>query len=294
LHIPVLCKEVLESLELKPGMTILDCTLGAGGHAQEMLKRITPGGKLIAIDQDAEAIENAKERLKDFKESLIIVNDNFKNVGAILKELGIGKVNGAVFDLGVSSEQLGLAERGFAIKLEGPLDMRMDKSQQLSAYELVNKLHKEELSKIFKEYGEERYHERIAKAIVLERHKDPIETTSRLAQIVTRSIPKRGFYKIHPATRVFQALRIAVNKELEALEKGIEETVDSLEPGARICVISYHSLEDRIVKNKFKDFKKQGKIDILTKKPLVPEFEEIKSNPRSRSAKLRAAERRQN
>ena len=292
MHIPVLCNEVIEGLDLKPGMKILDCTLGSGGHAEQILKRIQPGGLVIAIDQDSQAIELVKQRLADFKEQLVIVNENFRNIDKILASLGVEKINGAVFDLGVSSEQLDAAGRGFAIRLAGPLDMRMDKAQEISAYELVNRSHQDQLSRIFKELGEERFHRRIARAIVEKRRKKPIGTTKELAELIVNSVPKRGYQKIHPATRVFQALRIAVNNELESLEIGLDACVRHLQDQARICVISYHSLEDRIVKNKFKDYKKQEMMEILTKKPIVPSETEVNSNPRSRSAKLRIAQRR--
>lgn len=288
-HIPVMCNELIQHLKLDKKGTVLDCTVGSGGHADVILREIGPQGRLIGLDQDDEALGIAKNRLKNFR-NCILVQANFRNMDAVLTKLAIDKVDGMVFDLGLSSLQLGNSERGFSIKLDAPLDMRMDRSLRLSAFDLVNFLPEVSLSDILKKYGEERWHNRIARAIVRERKRSMIVTTGQLADLIRRVTPYR-YTKIHPATRTFQALRIAVNDELEALREGLNKCLNYIKSGARICVISFHSLEDRIVKNQFRQAAKEGKIKIITKKPIRPTEKEISANPRARSARLRVAEK---
>lgn len=288
-HIPVMCKELIKYLKLKKGETVLDCTVGCGGHAELLLNQIGPRGRFIGLDQDSQAIEIARNRLGRFNNCTLICA-NFRNIDAILAQLKIGRVDGMLFDLGLSSFQLDSAERGFSIKTDAALDMRMDRNLKLSAFDLVNFLPQEGLSDILRKYGQERWHNRIARAIVRERKKSMIVTTGQLADLVKRVTPYR-YSKIHPATRTFQALRIAVNDELGALSEGLSKCIKYLNPGARICVISFHSLEDRIVKNQFRKFAKEGKLRIITKKPITPTREETSANPRSRSARLRVAEK---
>ncbi len=281
--------EVLDYLDAAPGKDIVDCTVGGGGHARAILERIAPYGRLIGIDADEEALGIARSNLEDFKDRVRLIHGNFRDIDSILSKQDLGVVDGVIYDLGISSFQLEKEERGFSIKLDGPLDMRMDGGLRLNAGYLVNKLRRDELADILRSFGEERYAGRIAKAIVANR---PTVTTRRLAEIVSRAVPvgyRHG--RIHPATRTFQALRIAVNGELEALSSSLDKVFDHLKTGGRICVISFHSLEDRIVKNRFRDQAKKNIVKIITKKPLVPKAEEVLSNPRSRSAKLRVAER---
>lgn len=292
MHKPVLLKEVIEALELKPGKIIIDCTIGLGGHAEAILDKITPGGKLIGLDKDAEALEIARDRLSRFGEAVIFARDNFDNLKVIFERIGIAKADGFLFDLGVSSLQLDKPERGFSFRFSAPLDMRMDKDGEITARRLVNESGEAELDWILSNYGEERFHRRIARAIVTARKKESIETTEQLVDIILRTVPYKGKHgRVHPATRSFQALRIAVNGELSALDKALNEAVGLLSLSGIICVISYHSLEDRIVKNKFKGFKAAGELELLYKKPLIAGDPEIEDNPRSRSAKLRAARR---
>ncbi len=288
-HIPVMCKEVIEYLNLDKGKTVLDCTVGPGGHADAILQKISPAGKFVGLDQDEQALEIAKNKLEKFG-NCILMQGNFRKIDAILGKLQIDKVDAVVFDLGISSLQLDSTERGFSIRLDAPLDMRMDRSLRLSAFDLVNFLPQEGISDILRKYGQERWHNRIARAIVRERKKSMIISTRQLADLVKRSTPTRHT-KIHPATRTFQALRIAVNDELEALREGLDKCINRLNLGARICVISFHSLEDRIVKNQFRNFAREGKLKIITKKPVRPTQQETFANPRARSAKLRVAER---
>lgn len=282
--------EVLELLDLRPGKKVLDATLGGGGHSIEILKRIIPGGMLLGCDADQAAVDRCRESLKDFAGSFKLVNANFRHLKDTLDREGLDKIDAALFDIGVSSYQMDEAERGFSIKNPGPLDMRMDRSQKVSARDLVNRLREEDLSGIIKDLGEERFHRRIARAIVESRRQKSIETTDDLAAIVYRAVGgRRG--KLDPATRTFQAIRIAVNDELGALKEGLEQVVARLSTGGRLAVISFHSLEDRIVKNKFKEYSAGGLIKILTKKPLRPTEAEVAENPRSRSGRLRVAER---
>ncbi|MDP3142654.1 MAG: 16S rRNA (cytosine(1402)-N(4))-methyltransferase RsmH [Candidatus Omnitrophota bacterium] len=292
LHEAVMNKEALAFLNPRPGQVFVDCTLGMGGHAEGILKKISPKGRLIGIDRDEESLGLAKKRLEEFSTNCFFVNEDFRNLDAVLNNLSIKKVDGMLFDLGVSSWQLDSLERGFSIKSDAPLDMRMDKRSYVSAYDLVNSLSEGEIDNILHTFGEERFHNRIAHLLVEERAKEPISTTRELSDIVLKAIPYRYQSRhIHPATRTFQAFRIAVNRELEALESALDKAADLLKVGGRIGVISFHSLEDRIVKNSFKKFHKEKKFKIITKKPIRPTAEEMRQNPRSRSAKLRAAER---
>jgi len=292
LHKPVLLQEVIHFLNPAPGKKIIDATIGGAGHAEVLMQRIFPGGTLIGIDKDSESLKIAHERLKILKGPFELVNKDFRNLKEITQDLRIGELDGILFDLGISGIQMETAERGFSIKNTGPLDMRMDRTSSLTAKDLVNTLTEFELSHLIRDFGEERFHRRIARGIIRVREKKDIQTTAELAEIICKSIPYRNRReRIHPATRTFQAFRIRVNDELSAMEEAIKETPHLLKKGGRICVISFHSLEDRIVKNLFKEFKAKGLFRILTKKPVRPGPDEILENPRSRSARLRAAER---
>ncbi|MCK5305694.1 MAG: 16S rRNA (cytosine(1402)-N(4))-methyltransferase RsmH [Candidatus Omnitrophica bacterium] len=285
-------EEISEYLSLKPGNIVVDCTVGAGGHSINILKQIAPAGRLIGIDQDEEILELARRRLKGYEKNCKLVYGNFKDIDTILGQLNIKEIDAVLYDLGVSSFQLDSSERGFSFLRDGPLDMRMDKNGQLSAFDLVNNLPKEEISRIIFKYGEERYSRRIASLIVEKRKEHFISSTKALADIVSGALPRgRRREKIHPATRTFQAFRIAVNNELEALQISLNKAVGLLRGGSRICVLSFQSLEDRIVKNKFRDLARESILKVLTKKPLRSGPQERKENPRSRSAKLRAAEK---
>jgi 16S rRNA (cytosine1402-N4)-methyltransferase len=289
-HIPVMPEEVDQYLNCRPGQIILDCTLGEGGHASRLASKISPGGSLIGIDRDEEAIEVARRKLNIFGEIIKIEQANFRDLRKVVERAGIEKLDGILFDLGVNSSQLQDPGRGFSFRIDGPLDMRMDNREDSQASDLVNRLGRKELEWIIREYGEERFAGRISRRIVEERASRPILSTTRLAQIVTDALPGRG--KIHPATRTFQAIRIYLNGELDALEQALPEAISMLKPGGRICVISFHSLEDRIVKYEFRRWDRQeGMLRILTRKPVRPGIEEVRRNPRSRSAKLRAAEK---
>jgi len=293
-HTPVMLNEVLAYLDLAPGKVIIDATLGTGGHGQAILERISPGGKLIGIDRDNESLNIARDRLDKFKDSCVFVHGNFSDIERILEEIKVRKVDGVLFDFGISSFQLDDPERGFSFGNDGPLDMRLDRDSYISAYDLINNLNEEELSTLLWNFGEERWHNRIARHLVEERQKHPISTTSELADIVSRSIPARyrhKFYRIHPATRTFQAVRIAVNRELEILDNALNHAIEVLDKKGRICAISFHSLEDRAVKLNFRKKHQESKINILTPKPLTPTQSEVEANPRSRSSKLRAAGR---
>lgn len=286
--------EVLEYLDPKPGYTILDCTIGAGGHSEKILEKIGPAGKLIGIDSDEEILEIARKRLEGFKGNFVLSQANFRELDIVLADSAIDRVDGVLFDLGVSGYQLESAERGFSFNLDGPLDMRMGHaSAKETARHLVNSLSKEEIADILFKLGQERYCRRIAEAIVRQRRARPIETTAQLKEIILKAVPRgKKWQRIHPATRTFLGLRIAVNDELSALEEGLNKAARVLKAGGKICVISFHSLEDRIVKNIFKEFDKKGVLKILTKKPIGPSQVEVRRNPRARSAKLRAALRR--
>lgn len=305
-HISVLLNESVDALNIKKDGVYADGTLGGGGHSEKILERLSDKGLLIGIDRDIEAIEAAKERLKNYS-NIIYENTNFKNIKEILQKNDIKNIDGAVLDLGVSSYQLDNADRGFSYIASSRLDMRMDTSASLDAYKVVNTYSEEELAKIFFEYGEEKFSRRIAAKIVEERAKKPIETTLELSELVKKCIPQKTVKKgSHPAKRVFQAIRIEVNGELDILEGAINDFFDSLKSGGRLAIISFHSLEDRIVKNTFanlargcvcpKDFpvcvcgqKPRGKI--ITKKAVVPTEDEIEFNKRSKSSKLRVIEK---
>jgi 16S rRNA (cytosine1402-N4)-methyltransferase len=279
-------------LNLKCGDIVLDATLGGGGHAREILSRILPGGKLIALDADETAAERVADILKDYGGAFTFVNENFRELDRVLARQNIKHINAALFDVGVSSYQLGEDSRGFSVKGAGPLDMRMDRRQKLTAHDIVNRLKERELSDIIEKFGEERFHRRIARYIAEARNRKPIATTAELAAIIRRAIGFRGKkFRIDPATRTFQAIRIAVNDELSALEEGIKNAVSWLAPGGRIAVISFHSLEDRIVKNLFKGYAALGVLKVITRKPVRPGPEEAAGNARARSGRLRIAER---
>ncbi len=289
-HKPVLLKESVKLLTENNGKIYVDCTLGLGGHAKEILKQ-RKDIFLIEIDKDEEAIQIAKENLKEFEGRFVIYKADFRDVDLVLQEEGVEKVDGFLFDLGTSMLQL-KSERGFSFQIDAPLDMRMDKEQTLTAYKVVNQYSERELVRIIKEYGEEKFAKKIARAIVQRRKKKPIETTGELVEVILSAVPepyKHG--RIHPATKTFLAIRIEVNKELESLKEALYKTPDYLNPKGRLVVISFHSLEDRIVKHFMKEKEKEGVLRILTKKPIIPSEEEVKENPASRSAKLRAAER---
>ena len=285
-------REVTGSLNLKSGDIVLDATLGGGGHAREILNRILPDGKLIALDADEAAAERVADILKDYGGAFIFVNENFRDLDRILAKQNIKHINAALFDIGVSSYQLDENSRGFSIRGDGSLDMRIDRRQKLTAHDIVNRLKERELSDIIEKFGEERFHRRIARYIVEARNKNPIATTGELAGVIHRAIGFRSKkYRIDPATRTFQAIRIAVNDELSALEEGIKKAVSWLAPGGRIAVISFHSLEDRIVKNLFRGYAALGVLKVITKKPVRPGPEEVAGNARARSGRLRIAER---
>jgi len=288
-HIPVLAEETIEHLRLKNGDLAVDCTVGCGGHALLILEKITPGGRLIGIDQDDESLKIAEQRLAQYRDAIKLVRDNFLNLDSILKD---EVVDGMLFDVGVSSLHFNTPLRGFSLRRDGPLDMRMDRRSSLTARAIVNKFPHREIERIVREYGEEAKAGKIASAIVEARRKKSIETTLELARLIERIYRgKRHYFRIHPATRTFQALRIAVNNELDALREGLKAGIAHLKSGARIAVISFHSMEDRIAKTTLKEHKEQGRIRILTKSPIRPSRPEVLRNPRARSAKLRVAER---
>jgi 16S rRNA (cytosine1402-N4)-methyltransferase len=287
MHLPVLVKEAMKVLNPISGGTYVDATIGPGGHAEELLRLIGTGGKLIGIDRDNEALKTAQERLPDTR--VILRKGSFSDMEKLLRNNGITAVDGILFDLGISMIQMKDSERGFSFISDNRLDMRMDKEQTLSAWDVVNRYPAKELEKILREFGEERLSRKIAEAIVRERRIRPIDTCSELSEIVGKVYRRRG--RVHPSTKTFQALRIEVNKELDELQKGLDASVRILKKGGKLCVISYHSLEDRIVKHFIARSSKEGSLKVITKKPQTPGSEEIRSNPSSRSAKLRAAER---
>lgn len=286
-HIPVLLKEILEFLNFRPGRIYVDATVGEGGHAQAILERIYPGGKLIGIDLDKDALAVARKRLEKFGNSVVLVEGNFKDLDSILARLEIRRVEGMLFDLGISSFQLA-SGRGFSFQEGGSLDMRLDKNSPFTASQLINTLPPQKLIHILHQYGEEYQAPEIAKEILRERKRSPIETVPHLVEIIKKVKKRRG--RIHPATKVFQALRIAVNQELENLWTVLGKIPSLLTPGGRVAIISFHSLEDRMVKNSLRSWEKEG-MKIITPKPVRPTFQDMKANPRSRSAKLRVAEK---
>jgi len=301
-HVPVLLDEVIAGLQPQRGDYFVDCTVGLGGHAAAILEKISPPGRLLGIDADPEAIKLSQDKLSDYGEAVTLVNDNFVNLEAICKRYHFHPVDGILFDLGVSSLQLDTAERGFSFHLDAPLNMSFDTGQELTASDIVNSFSEQELAKLIEKYGEERHSRRIARYIVQNR---PIATTVELASLVERALSgKRA--RIHPATRTFMALRIAVNNELQNLELALKQTINLLRPGGRLTVVSYHSLEDRIVKQ-FMRYAASSclcppgtvvcrcghvpTLKLISRKVIKPTSLEIESNPRSRSAKLRIAER---
>lgn len=296
-HVPVMVEEAIACLGCKPHKVYVDATVGCGGHAREILLRSAPDGKLIGIEWDDEALCEAREALGEFGDRFILFRDNFVNAAEILGQLKIEAVDGVLLDLGLSSLQLERGERGFSFQKEGPLDMRMDRRRATMAADLVNHLPPEEIETVLRQYGEERWARRIAKAIDEERRVRPILTTSELRRVVHEAIPRRFHSRrIDPATRTFQALRIKVNEELENLQRFLQTAWLLLKPGGRICVISFHSLEDRLVKEAFRTLSKKERqggpaLRLLTPRPLRPSPEEEARNPRCRSAKLRCAER---
>ena len=305
-HMPVMPEEVLDLLQPVRGGVYVDGTVGLGGHSAAILDKIQPDGLLVGIDRDGESLAKAGERLKSFSDSFRPVHDNFKNLPLTLNRLATGPVDGVLLDLGVSSGQLLAPERGFSFQSDAMLDMRMDRTQSRTAADIVNETPEKELADIIYQYGEERFSRRIAAAIVYERAIAPVTRCTQLAGIVSRAVPVRGFRSIHPATRTFQALRIAVNEELAGLEEFLLETADFLKPRGRLVVIAFHSLEDRIVKRAFRKLAGQCVCDappelcrcdrrttgkILTPRPLTPGSEETAANPRARSARLRAVEK---
>ena len=303
-HIPVLYYETLDNLVINPDGVYIDCTLGGGSHSEGILERLSDKGLLISIDQDSNAIEYSKKRLEKFAPKWKVFKGNFENIDTIAYMAGVDKVDGILMDIGVSSKQLDDPERGFSYRYDVKLDMRMNIEQKISAYDVVNTYSEEQLSKIIFEYGEERYARKIAKLIIEERKSFPIEKTSDLIALIKRAYPERS--SKHPAKKTFQAIRIEVNRELEVLENAISKAVELLKVGGRLAIITFHSLEDRIVKNKFKDLATAckcpkdipicvcggvKKFEIITKKPIIPVDDELKNNNRAHSSKLRILER---
>ena len=305
-HKSVLLNETIDGLNIKPDGIYVDGTLGGGGHAYEVCRRLGEKGSLVGIDQDAAAIEAASARLKDFGEKVTIVRSNYCDMKSKLHELGIDKVDGIVLDLGVSSYQLDTAERGFSYREDAPLDMRMDTRQKMTARDIVNDYTEADLYRVIRDYGEDKFAKNIAKHIVQARAVKPVETTAELSEIIRASIPMKFQKKSgHPAKRTFQAIRIELNRELDVLRDSLDDMIDLLNPGGRLCIITFHSLEDRIVKSAFRknenpctcppDFPvcvcgKKSKGSIITKKPILPSEEELEYNSRSKSAKLRIFE----
>lgn len=308
-HTSVLLEEVIENLHINPDGTYVDGTLGGGGHSYHIAERLSPKGRLLGIDQDDAAIEAAGERLSVFGDKVTIVRSNYKDMDQVLRDNGICGVDGIVLDLGVSSYQLDTAERGFSYKYDTGLDMRMDRRQTLTAKDIVNTYSLQELSRIIRDYGEDKFAQNIARHIVQAREKEPIETTGQLNDIIRGAIPaKMRTVGGHPSKRTFQAIRIACNSELDVLRDSLSMMVDLLKPGGRLCIITFHSLEDRIVKSAFRTYenpcvcppdfpvcvcgrKSRGKV--ITRKPVLPGAEETKENKRAKSAKLRVFEKRE-
>ena len=306
-HKSVLLEETVNGLNIKPDGIYVDGTLGGGGHAYEVCKHLKNKGRYIGIDQDEAAIEAAGSRLIDFGERVTIVRSNYCDMKSKLQELGIDKVDGIVLDLGVSSYQLDTAERGFSYRVDAPLDMRMDRRQKMTAKDIVNEYSEMDLFRIIRDYGEDKFAKNIAKHIVLEREKGPIETTGQLIEIIKRAIPMK-FQKTagHPAKRTFQAIRIELNRELVVLRESLDDMIELLNKDGRICIITFHSLEDRIVKGIFRKNENpctcpphfpvcvcgnESKGRVITRKPILPSAEELEENSRSKSAKLRIFER---
>ncbi|KIX91001.1 16S rRNA methyltransferase [Staphylococcus microti] len=305
-HISVLLRETVDQLNIKEDGVYVDCTLGGAGHAQYLLSQLSDQGRLIAIDQDTTAIEHAKEKLQDDLHKVTFVHSNFRHLNQILDDLGIEKVDGILYDLGVSSPQLDVPERGFSYHHDAKLDMRMDQTQALSAYEVVNEWSYEDLVKIFFRYGEEKFSKQIARKIEARRETQPITTTLELVECIKEGIPAKARRKGgHPAKRVFQAIRIAVNDELAAFEDALEQAIERVKVGGRISVITFHSLEDRLCKQMFQEYEKgpdvprglpvvpeayTPKLKRVNRKPIVASDSDLEDNNRARSAKLRVAE----
>ena len=306
-HKPVLLDEVIGYLRCTPGKFFVDGTVGGGGHARAILEKTAPDGRLIGIDWDEKALVKARSNLQSYEERFVLVRENFASIGSVLTRLHVQEVDGILLDLGLSSFQVDEAERGFSFNLAGPLDMRMDTREKSTAAHLVNTLSEEELAEIIRNFGEERWHRRIARHIVRARNEQAIETTDRLARVVYRAIPagKRDRQR-HPATRTFQALRLAVNRELDHLKSFLQGALSWLRPGGRLAIISFHSLEDRLVKQTFAKWARSCRCPVglpicecegqplallVTKKPVVPGKLEIKANPRARSGRLRVVEK---
>lgn len=306
-HVSVLLDECIDNLNIKPDGVYVDCTMGGAGHSKEIVKRLSKDGLFIGFDQDINAINTAKERLSEYSDRVKFVHSNFQNLKNELEKIGVYKVDGVLADLGVSSHQLDEADRGFSYMQDAPLDMRMDIRCSFSAYDVVNTYSEAELSKIIKDYGEDNWAKRIAKFIVEGRKEKNIETTGELVEIIKKAIPKKARIDgPHPAKRTFQAIRIEVNNELGVITEMIDDAASIMNDGGRICIITFHSLEDRIVKNAFRDLAtdcicpphipicqcdKEALVKVITRKPILPTDKEIEENPRSRSAKLRVAER---
>ena len=306
-HVSVLLHETVDGLNVRPDGTYVDATLGGGGHAFEVCSRLGDKGRFIGIDQDADAIRAASERLAGFGEKVTIIRSNYRDMKLQLQTIGVDKVDGIVLDLGVSSYQLDTAERGFSYRADAPLDMRMDQRQKMTAGDIVNGYSEAELYRVIRDYGEDRFAKNIAKHIVAERAKGPVETTGQLNEIIRHAIPmKIQKTSGHPSKRTFQAIRIELNHELDVLRDSLDDMIDMLSPGGRICIITFHSLEDRIVKSAFRKNENPctcpshfpvcvcGKISkgkVVTRKPILPSEEEMESNSRSKSAKLRIFER---
>ena len=306
-HVSVLKNECIEGLQIKPSGTYVDGTFGGGGHAMEIISRLNGNGRFVGIDQDQDAVENGRAKLEPYKEKAQLVRDNFSNIISIMKDLHIVSIDGILLDIGVSSYQLDTGERGFSYMHDAELDMRMDQRNPMTAKRIIAEYSEKELADIIKDYGEERWATRIAQFIVAERKIKPIETTGELVEVIKKAVPK-GARKDgpHPAKRTFQALRIAVNNELGILEQAIEDMAGLLAPGGRLCIITFHSLEDRIVKQTFHRLEhpctcppefpvcvcgKKPSIRVITRKPILPSEEELEFNPRARSAKLRILEK---
>ncbi len=307
-HVSVLLDECIENLNIKEDGVYVDCTMGGAGHSKEIVKRLSDKGLFIGFDQDKNAIATAKERLSEYSDRVKFVHSNFENIKEELEKLGINKIDGVLADLGVSSHQLDEADRGFSYMHDAPLDMRMDIRQSFSAYDVVNTYSEEDLARIIRDYGEDNWAKRIAKFIVEERQNKPIENTGGLVEVIKKAIPKKARIDgPHPAKRTFQAIRIEVNNELGVINKMIRDAVSMMNKGGRVCIITFHSLEDRIVKNEFKELSlscicppalpicqcdKVSEVKVITRKPILPSDEEIEMNPRARSAKLRVAEKK--
>ncbi|MGN7470036.1 16S rRNA (cytosine(1402)-N(4))-methyltransferase RsmH [Brevibacillus sp. SAFN-007a] len=306
-HVTVLRDEAVDGLNIRPGGIYVDCTLGGAGHSSLIASRLTEGGRLIAIDQDDWAHDNARERLAPYLDRVTLVKSNFRHLKEIVKDLGLTGVDGVLFDLGVSSPQLDEGERGFSYNADAPLDMRMDQQAPLSAYEIVNEWDEEEIARIIWLYGEEKFSRRIARQIVQQRKKQPIRTTGELVELIKEGIPAAARRTGgHPAKRTFQAIRIAVNDELDAFKEAVADAIDLLNPAGRVSVITFHSLEDRICKQVYQDYSKgctcppafpictcgnEAIVKVITRKPILPSEAELAANPRARSAKLRIAEK---